>query len=274
MATKPTPETGEKKAAASPKGAPSVQEELTEQERKKEDKARKKLEDTVRNRKRSQKAATQRYLPFAEIRNDTVILKNGGLRAILLVEPINYNLKSETEQMGIIEGYKSFINTLNFPVQIVMRSSNVNIDPYIIQIRENAEQQENDLLREQSIAYADFIERIVEVAEIMQKRFYVIVPLDDEPEKKPLFSQFFAWMGIDDSVSKALNRSKRFSSLSVRLNDQITIVESGLQNVGLATKRLKTKELIELFYQIYNPETSQEQKLPKDGNLNTENLVL
>lgn len=274
MSDTPTPETAKATLKTDNVDAPIEKEAMTEAERKKEEKARKKLEDTVRKRKRSQKAATQRFLPFAEIRNDTVILKNGGLRAVLQVEPINYNLKSETEQMGIIEGYKSFINTLNFPVQIIMRSSRVNIDPYIIQIRDNADRQENSLLKDQSLAYADFIERIIEVAEIMQKRFFVIVPLDDEPEKKPVFSQFFAWMGIDDSLSKALNRSKRFNGLSLRLNDQITIVESGLQNVGLGTKRLKTRELIELFYQIYNPDTSQEQKLPKDGNLNTEDLVL
>lgn len=253
----------------------SLEKEMTPEERKKEAKAKKKLEDSVRKRKRSQKAATQRYLPFAEIRNDTVVLKSGGLRAVLKVEPINYNLKSETEQMGIVEGYKSFINTLNFPVQIVVRSSQVNIDPYIIEIRENAEKQENELLKEQSMAYANFIERVIEVAEIMQKKFYIIIPLDDTPEKKqPLVSQFMSWMGVDDSVSKALSRSRKFHGLSSRLNDQISIVESGLQNVGLSTKRLNTQELIELFYQIYNPKTSQEQKLPKSGDLNTKKLVL
>jgi len=130
------------------------------------------------------------------------------------------------------------------------------------------------LLRDQTIAYANFIERIVEIADIMQKRFYVVVPLDDEPEKKPVLAQFFSWMGVDDTITKALSRSRRFRGMSSKLRDQINIVESGLHNVGLMTNRLNTQELIELYYQIYNPVTSQQQKLPKDGDYNTENLVL
>src|SRR3982750_1336891 len=81
---------------------------------------------TVRQRKQGNKGATQRYLPIAEIRNDTVLLKNGGLRAVIEVEALNFNLKSETEQQGIVAGYESFVNTLNFPLQIVIRSSKMN----------------------------------------------------------------------------------------------------------------------------------------------------
>ena len=92
---------------------------------------------------------------MSEIHHDTVVLKNGGLRGVLNVEAINFNLKSETEQQGIIAGYQSFVNTLNFPLQIVIRSSKMNIDPYLMQLRSLGEAQQNDLLKTQSLDQHD-----------------------------------------------------------------------------------------------------------------------
>lgn len=228
-----------------------------------------KPKDTVRKRSRSSKAATQRFVPISEIRNDTVILKKGGLRAVLEVEALNFNLKSETEQQGIIAGYESFINTLTFPLQIVVRSTKVNIDPYIEKIRDMADKQNNELLKLQTDAYADFMEKIVEVADIMQKRFLVVVPLDDAEEKKSPLSQFFSWIGIDDSSTKVSFRRKYFTEKAGKLKERVNLVESGLHNVGLRTRRLNTTELITLYYEIYNPKTSQEQKLPRDLHTNS-----
>lgn len=233
-----------------------------------------KPKDTVRNRHALSKAATQRFLPIAEIRNDTVILKNGGLRAILSVEALNFNLKSETEQKGIIAGYQSFVNTVDFPLQIVMRSSKINIDPYIDQLRARARDLGNPLLKEQTVDYADFIERIVEAADIMQKRFFVVVPLDDHPRRKSLITTFLEWIGVDDSSGKALARHQQFERRIAPLRDRINLVEAGLNNVGLMTRRIQTRELLELFYQVYNPSTSQEQKLSAMSDLNTAELVL
>ncbi|MDD5041512.1 MAG: hypothetical protein PHX87_04125 [Candidatus Peribacteraceae bacterium] len=234
----------------------------------------KKPKDTVHNRKGFSKAATQRFLPIAEIRNDTVVLKNGGLRAVLAVEALNFNLKSETEQKGIIAGYQSFVNTIDFPLQIVIRSTKINIDPYIQQLRVRANEQPNELLRDQTVEYANFIERIVEAADIMQKRFYVVVPLDDHPKRKSMIATFLEWIGIDDSTSKALARHQMFEKRVSPLRDRINLVEAGLNSIGLTTRRLTTRELLELYYQVYNPGTSQEQKLNQISDINTSELVL
>ena len=231
-----------------------------------------KIKNTIRKRKSNSKAATQRFVPISEIRNDTVLLKHGGLRAVLEVEALNFNLKSETEQQGIIAGYESFINTLVFPVQIVVRSTKVNIDPYIEQIRKMAEAQDNELLRDQTNSYATFVAKIVEVADIMQKRFIVVIPLDDIEEKRSGISQFFSWIGIDDSTTKIHYRHKYFTEKTARLKERVNLVETGLRNIGLQTRRLTTMELIELYYEIYNPKTSQEQKLPKELNTSTMHL--
>lgn len=235
---------------------------------------RKKPKDTVRHRRGLSKAATQRFLPIAEIRNNTVVLKNGGLRAVLAVEALNFNLKSETEQKGIIAGYQSFMNTIDFPLQISIRSTKINIDPYITQLRTRAKEQKNELLREQTVEYATFIERIVEAADIMQKRFYVVIPLDDHPKRKSLIATFLEWIGIDDSTSKALARHQMFEKRTTPLRDRINLIEAGLNNIGLITHRLTTRELLELYYHVYNPSTSQEQKLNQISDLNTAELVL
>lgn len=231
-------------------------------------KSSKKIPDTVRSRKsRNAKASVQRFLPIAEIRNDTVLLKNGGLRAVLQVEPLNFNLKSETEQQGIIAGYQSFVNTLTFPIQIVIRSTKINIDPYMEQIRLRAQQQENPLLKTHMESYSRFIERIVEVADIMQKRFFVVVPLDDLPSAGEKQHSFLAKLlsfgssSTDDSASKAAARFRSFATKSAALKDRVLLVQSGLHNVGLNSRRLTTQELIELYYHIYNPKSSQQQKL-------------
>ncbi len=227
--------------------------------------SRKPIKSTVRNGKKKLHGSTQRFLPIAEIRNDTVLLKNGGLRAVLKVEPLNFNLKSETEQQGIIAGYEGFVNTLTFPVQVVVRSTKVNIDPYMEQTRIQAERQTNPLLKAQTEAYATFIEKIVDVAEIMQKRFFVVVPLDDfslSAGKRPgLLTQFMGWVGVDDTGAKTAARYRSFPDKSIQLKDRVQQVQAGLHNVGLNSNRLSTQELIELYYQIFNPKTSQEQKI-------------
>src|SRR3989338_3354507 len=229
----------------------------------------------VRRRPNTPTANTQRYLPFSEIRNDTVIMKGGGLRAILKVEPINFNLKSETEQQGIIAGYESFVNTLVFPLQILIRSTRVNIEPYLDHIHQHSNRQQSALLKEQTQAYARFIERIVEVADIMQKKFFVVIPLDEAPRRANALDQFFGWMRhTDDNLDKVMQRNKLLKGQLPRLKERIDLVQTGLRNIGISSDRLGTLELIQLYYDIYNHEIAGTQKLPKNGDFNTVENVL
>jgi hypothetical protein len=229
---------------------------------------------TVRQRKKTSLTSTQRFLPIGEIRSDTVLLKNGGLRAILEIEALNFNLKSETEQLGIISGYESFVNTLTFPLQVVIRSSKMDIDPYLQSLRALGEKQKNQLLKDQTTSYASFVEKLVDMADIMQKRFYVVVPLDAAVRRKTLLEKFFTWISPDDSLSKVFQRHREFAANSKLLKERLTLVQTGLENIGLVTKRLTTHELINLFYQIFNPRTSQEQKLPKDEAMKIDGTIL
>lgn len=235
----------------------------------------KKTPNTVRGRKTGASVSTQRFLPIAEIRNDTLLLKNGGMRAILHVEALNFNLKSETEQQGIIAGYGSFVNTLTFPLQIFIRSTKTNIDDYLSEVQTIGEKQSNPLLKNQTLSYVTFMRKLIDVADIMRKRFYVIIPVDRSLRKKTMFEQFFDWLHPDDTLSKAMQRSREFAQGAQELKERVELISSGLSNIGLRAERLNTRELIELMYQTFNPKTSQTQKLPKnEEDLNIEKNAL
>lgn len=230
---------------------------------------------TVTARKRKSLATTQRFLPVAEIRNNTLILKNGGLRAVIEVEALNFNLKSETEQQGIIAGYGSFVNSLGFPIQVSIRSTKTNIDEYLAKVRESGSRQKSELLRKQTESYVAFMQKLIEVADIMEKRFYVVIPLDHTTRKKTLIEQFLDWMHLDDSPGKAAARNREFPGLVKQLNERVELVLSGLTNIGLHSRRLDTKDLIELLYKVYNPKTSQTEKIPDNLDaLRTEKTTL
>lgn len=223
-----------------------------------------KQKDTVRTRKRSVQMSTQRYLPIAEIRNDTVLLKNGGIRAVIQVEALNFNLKSETEQQSIISGYGAFMNTLTFPIQISIRSIKTNIDSYLASIAQLGEKQTNTLLKEQTLHYVNFIQQLLDVADIMQKHFYVIIPIDQSIRKKTMLEQFMDWLNPDDTLAKASLRNHNLIAGLKELNERTELVMTGLNNVGLHTRRLNTRDLLILYYEIFNPKTSQHQKIPTD----------
>lgn len=223
-----------------------------------------KEKDSVRARKNSAAASVQRFLPVAEVRNETMLLKNGGMRAVLAVEAMNFNLKSETEQQGIIAGYGSFVNTLTFPLQIVIRSSRTNIDDYLDVVRATGEKNTNELLKQQTLSYVAFMQKLLDVADIMQKRFYVVIPIDHSVRHKTVVEQFFDWLHPDDTAGHASQRNRDFAQGARQLKERVDLVSGGLANIGLHSHRLDTRELIELLYQTYNPKTSQSEKIPKD----------
>lgn len=213
--------------------------------------------------------STQTHLRVAEIRDNVAILKNGGARAVLNVSSVNFNLKSEEEQKAIIYSYQGFLNSLEFPIQILVRSKKLNIDNYIEQVRDLADKQKNPLLQEQTFEYADFVKKLVDYADIMDKEFYIIVPCDPvriQDIHGNGFQAFFARLAPKDSYADIKRRHDEFSQLKKNLMQRVNIVESGLENCGLKVSQLSTMELIELFYDSYNPNISRSSKLQDPEN--------
>lgn len=204
-------------------------------------------------------ASTQEYLDIAEIRDDTVVLKNGNMRALLLVSSINFALKSEEEQEAVIQGYITFLNSLDFPIQIVVQSRQLNIDNYIEELKKLENEQQNELLRMQTAEYRRYIEELVSLGEIMSKRFYLIVPYEPSQDKKKGFLYRLTEIFTPASVIK-LNEEK-FREYKIGLDRRVDQVMSGLLSFGITSAQLDTQSLIELYYNTYNPATSKNQKL-------------
>src|SRR3990167_9451004 len=204
-------------------------------------------------------SSTQQYLDIAEFREDTIIMRDGTLRAILLAASINFALKSEDEQNAIISAYVGFLNNIDFPLQIVIQSRELNIDSYINFLKQKEKEQTNELLKLQTTEYIQYISELISLGKIMNKRFYVVIsynPLSDK--KKGFFSKILDVLKPASIIKMKVEKfSKRKQELTVRAENVI----SALASIGVNSMLLDTQSLIELFYNTYNPETSVNQKL-------------
>ena len=218
---------------------------------------------SVKNSKKTKGSSTQSMLPIGEIRNNCVVLKNGGIRGIVKVSTINLNLKSEEEQNATIIAYQQFLNTIEFPIQICIQSRKVDLDPYFNLLSQQEKEIENPLLKSQTRDYMEYLKKISEYSDIMEKKFFVVVPADPlrKEGKQNFLSQFVENMSPNDSLEKVKKRYTEFKSLSSLLQKRVDIVSGGLERCGLRTQRLKSSELINLYYQSYNPTISQFEKI-------------
>ena len=206
---------------------------------------------------------TQKYLDVYEIRDDIVVLRDGSLRAVLLVSGINFSLKYEDEQNAIIQAYVQFLNSLDFPLQIVIQSRKLNIDDYLTRIKNIEREQENELLRIQTSEYRQYIRELVDLADIMTKRFYVVVPyLPYGNSKKNFWTRFTE---VFSPAAAVVLQKKKFQKFKEQLDRRVNLISEGLGSMGLTSIVLDTQGLIELYYNTYNPVISQ-QELMKDVN--------
>lgn len=213
--------------------------------------------------KQAPKNATQTYLDIAEIKDDVIILKDGSYRSVLMASSVNFDLKSEDEKNAVIYAYQAFLNSLSFPIQILVRSRRINLDNYIHKLEECERTQDNELVQTQTTEYIEFIRQLIDVVNIMQKTFYVVVPfypggLNPSGGSKGIFSLFGKKKGIDN---------KSFEANKGLLKQRSQLVAQGLGGMGVRAAELKTQELIELFYSIYNPETHAQEKLANAAEL-------
>ncbi|MCX6781648.1 MAG: hypothetical protein NTW66_00785 [Candidatus Magasanikbacteria bacterium] len=227
----------------------------------------------MKNKKASNKRAaiptTQKNLSIAEIKNDTVVMKDGTLRSVLMVSSINFSLKNEDEQQAIVFSYVSFLNGLDHPLQIVIQSRQLNVKPYLEKLARKEREQPNELLRMQIADYRSFVSELVSLGKIMSKLFYVIVPYDPLSNKKRGF-----WSRASEVINPAITvrlKEERFMKRKYDLDMRVRQIESGLTSMGLEVVRLDTQSLIELFYTTYNPDIALSEPLAPLETLNAEN---
>jgi len=127
--------------------------------------------------------STTRHLPFSQIRENIVIMKDDSARLIMKCSTINFLLKNTDEQDSIIISFQRFLNSLDFPIQILVRSRKLDIDSYLAKLNDKAIKQKNSLLQNQTYEYIEYLRKLIEVAQIMKKEFYIIIPYDESENK-------------------------------------------------------------------------------------------
>ncbi len=204
------------------------------------------------------------------IRDRTVILKDGSFRQIVMVGGVNFALKSETEQEIITQGYQSFLNGIDFPLQIVIHSRKVNIDKYIATLTSRKNGEQSALLQSQIDEYIAFIRGFVEKNAIMEKTFLVVVPfypatLSVQKTAGGIFSFFGGKKKGSAEAQKAKGDEETeriFQENLSQLNQRTAQVLNGLVVTGLEATVLEDDALVELFYNFYNPQTVEREGIP------------
>jgi len=203
--------------------------------------------------------STQQFLDIAEIRDNTVVMRDGTLRAVILASSINFALKSEDEQNAIISAYVGFLNTLYFPLQIIIQSRELNIEDYINDLKQKEKEQTNELLKIQTSEYIQYIQELISLGKIMNKYFYVTVPYDPLSDKRKSFLKNL--FDVFKPVTLIKLKEEKFLRRRSELTRRVETIITGMASIGINSVELDTQGLIELYYNSYNPRTSSNQKL-------------
>jgi hypothetical protein len=208
------------------------------------------------------KGTTQEHLPIEDIVDSVVILKDGSCSMVMRVSSVNFDLLSEREQEALVYAYGGILNSLTFPIQVVINSTTKDVSKYQERLRAMEERQENPLLKDRIVQYRKFIEETVKRNDVLSKTFYVVVPfsilsLGIKSSTKPMlgFLPMTNSSGLPYSKEYILDKAK--SNLEPKRDHLMRL----FARLGLETKQLDTKELIKLFYRTYNEETAMNQNI-------------
>ncbi len=203
--------------------------------------------------------STQSTLQFSELRDGIVIMKDGTFRAVVACQSINFDLMSEQEREGVEYSYQNFLNSLNFTIQILVRSQKIDISPYIDKLIKLRRDNDNMLLGVLMDDYIGFIEELSQEANIMDKSFFIVIPYygseDIERAMEQTKNFFKTFSRTKTPVVTRINREVYNKAID-ELNNRVESVISGLYQIGIQSVRLNTKELSELFYNFNNPDTA------------------
>jgi hypothetical protein len=216
--------------------------------------------------------STQNTLEIAEIRDGIVIINDGSFRSVVMVKSINFDLMSTNEQESVEFVYQRFLNSLVFPIQIFIRSEKIDLRPYIDKLDRIRVQHDNMLLAMLMDDYINFIDNLSQQANIMDKRFYIVAPYFPVINIEKAFDQSKnLFKGIGNLFSKKEHHvTVNEADLEVAKNElrnRVQTILAGLQQCGIQGLPLDTQELIELYYDTYNPDTATRQQLKNFNDL-------
>jgi len=213
--------------------------------------------------------STKQLVDVADIVDNIILLKNGSLRAVIEVSAINFELRSDGEQVAILQNFQRFLNSIDFPLQIVMNSRKLDIEEYIKLIDSVIGSLSSELLKIQATEYSKFIKELSDLSNIMSKKFYIVIPfyIFEAPSKtgivKSLKSIFKPSSVVNQLTPEQLEKYK------TQLTQRVELVFDGLIGLGLKTRLLGKEDLMNLYYGLYNPGVKTEFK-----NIDNENMEL
>lgn len=216
-----------------------------------------------KNKKSDSVYNTETMLPISEIQDDTIILKDGGLRAIIKVEGINLDLRNNDESLIVLEQYKRFINWLDFPIQILIRNTYLDLTEYIDYMQQRIAAIQNPTLQTQWKSYLSFMENIsLQQWLIFIKEFYVIVPYystgkDSDAINRPRWQKLLSVLEAKEWAEKIVQRYRNFLKQRKFLDLRVNLVTDGLRAIGLGTERLDMMRMVTLLFTHYNPSLHQ-----------------
>lgn len=210
--------------------------------------------------------STQNTLQIAEIRDGIVIMNDGSYRSVIMVKSINFDLMSAQEQEAVEYSYQGFLNSLYFPIQIFIRSQRVDLQPYIEKLDKIRTEHDNMLLALLMEDYITYIDQLSQQTNIMDKKFYVVVPYFPVIDVQKALTQsksFFKGLGgiFNSKEQHVVINEPELEKAKTELRNRVQAVLSGLMQSGIQGLPLDTQELIELYYDTYNPDTATRQQL-------------
>ena len=200
--------------------------------------------------------ATQDFVPIQEVRDGIVVLKDNGMRAILLASSLNFALKSKDEQTSIILQFQNFLNSLDFSVQIFIQSRDLDIRPYLASLEARYKEQLEELIKMQTREYIEFVKTFTENSNIMTKNFFIVVPCSPQILGKGGI-KLPSLLKKRTSEEEKRNAAEIFEENRSQLEQRVSVVEQGLVRTGIRVARLGTEEIVEVFYKLFNPGDSE-----------------
>lgn len=217
--------------------------------------------------------STQNTLQIAEIRDGIVIMNDGSYRSVIMVKSINFDLMSPQEQEAVESSYQGFLNSLYFPIQIFLRSQKIDLREYIAKMDKIRTEHDNMLLALLMEDYIGYMDNLSQETNIMDKKFYVVIPffpvIDTSKEAVKQSKNFLSGFGglFSKKEQHVTINEYDLEKAKDELRNRVHAVLSGLQQANIQGLALDTQELIELYYDTYNPDTATRQQLKEFGDL-------
>lgn len=219
--------------------------------------------------------STQNSLQIAEVRDGIIIMNDGSYRSVVMVKSINFDLMSPQEQESVEYSYQGFLNSLYFPIQIFVRSQKVDLQPYIAKLDKIRTEHDNMLLALLMEDYTAYIDDLSQHTNIMDKKFYVVIPFFPTTDTQKALKEsknFLSGLGglFSKKEQHVVINEPDLEAAKTELRNRVQAVLSGLLQSGIQGLPLDTQELIELYYDTYNPDTATRQQLKNFNDLSAD----